>query len=423
MRHRGPDASGQLFRPAFGLGLGSVRLSIIDIGGGDQPISNEDGTIWTVFNGEIYNFQDLRTQLQQRGHQFKTRADTEVLVHLYEEKRADLVDDLIGDFAFAIWDDRTGELLLARDRLGVKPLYYADHNGQLAFASTLPALLEGCAAPREIDPRALLSYLTFRCIQAPLSVYRHMRKLPPGHVLTARGHDVRTRQYWRLKLEPDESRPLESFSEELDALLNDAIRRQMVADVPLGAFLSGGLDSSAVVRAMTEFSSGPVKAFSIGFREHRYDESPYFKLLARELGIEHHQLVFEPHLLDDVQNIVQMFGEPCAITSGFPLYYLSKLARRPGRDLRGLRAALPLPPIRATGPARAAPAHTQHGQSAGATHTHRQDDGATRQPAPPHAEVLRAGPAGPRAVDAVPDRKPHAADRAGGRARTGPRPR
>ncbi len=328
MRHRGPDASGQLFRPPFGLGLGSVRLSIIDIGGGDQPIGNEDGTIWTIFNGEIYNFQDLRTQLQQRGHQFKTRADTEVLVHLYEEKGADLVDDLIGDFAFAIWDDRTGELLLARDRLGVKPLYYADHNGQLAFASTLPALLEGCDAPREIDPRALLSYLTFRCIQAPLSVYRHMRKLPPGHVLTARGHDVRIRQYWRLKLEPDESRPLESFTEELDALLHDAIRRQMVADVPLGAFLSGGLDSSTIVRAMTEFSSGPVKAFSIGFREHRYDESRYYKLLARELGIEHHQLVFEPHLLDDVEHIVQMFGEPCAITSGFPLYYLSKLARQ-----------------------------------------------------------------------------------------------
>lgn len=328
LRHRGPDADGELLRPQRGLALGHARLSIIDLAGGDQPISNEDGTIWTVFNGEIYNFQDLRAGLQQRGHQFKTRTDTEVLVHLYEEKGADLVDDLLGDFAFAIWDDREQALLLARDRLGVKPLYYADFDGQLAFASTLPALAEGSQAPREIDPAALLSYLTFRMIQAPACVYRHMRKLLPGHVLMVRGGAVRVRRYWDIPLEPDAARSDESFVEELRGLLHDAVRRQMVADVPLGAFLSGGVDSSTVVRLMTEYSSGPVKAFSIGFHEHRFDESRYFGLLARELNIEHHQLVFEPHLLADVEHIVRMFGEPCAITSGFPLFYLSRLARQ-----------------------------------------------------------------------------------------------
>lgn len=328
MRQRGPDATGGLLRPAHGLGLGHVRLSIIDVAGGDQPISNEDGTVWTIFNGEIYNFQDLRRGLEERGHHFQTRTDTEVLVHLYEEKGENLVDDLLGDFAFAIWDDRDATLLLARDRLGVKPLYFSDYDGQLAFASTLPALLAGSIAPRQVDPLALLSYLTFRSVQAPLSIYGHMQKLLPGQVLTVRSGRVRMRRYWDLRFEPDYLRTQESFAEELDALVRDAVRRQMVADVPLGAFLSGGVDSSTVVRAMTDYSSGPVKTFSIGFRETKYDESPYYQLLARELGVEHHELIFEPHLLEDVEHIVEMFGEPCAIGSAFPLYYLAQLARQ-----------------------------------------------------------------------------------------------
>ena len=328
MAHRGPDAQGELFRPRWGLGLGHVRLSIIDLAGGDQPLSNEDGTVWTVFNGEIYNFRELRARLEAAGHVFRTRSDTEVLVHLYEEKGERLVDDLLGDFAFAIWDDRDGSLLLARDHLGVKPLYYCDYDGQFAFASTLPALLEGTAAPREVEPLALLSYLTFYVVQAPLTIYRAARKLPPGHVLTVRGGEVRLRAYWDLRMEPEDERSLDSFAEELEALVLDAVRRQMVADVPLGAFLSGGIDSSLVVRAMTECSAGPVKTFSIGYREPAYDESRFYRLLARELNVEHHELVFEPRLLEDVTHIVEMFGEPCAIGSAFPLYYLAKLARQ-----------------------------------------------------------------------------------------------
>ncbi len=327
MAHRGPDAQGEFFRPQWGLGLGHVRLSIIDLAGGDQPLSNEDGTVWTVFNGEFYNFKELRARLEAAGHVFRTRSDTEVLVHLYEEKGEHLVDDLLGDFAFAIWDDRDGSLLLARDHLGVKPLYYCDYDGQLAFASTLPALLEGTDAPREFEPLALLSYLTFYVVQAPLTIYRAARKLPPGHVLTVRGGQVRLRPYWDLRMEPDDSRALDSFAEELEALVLDAVRRQMVADVPLGAFLSGGVDSSLVVRAMTECSAGPVKTFSIGYREPAYDESHFYRLLAHELNVEHHELVFQPRLLEDVTHIVSMFGEPCAIGSAFPLYYLAKLAR------------------------------------------------------------------------------------------------
>lgn len=328
MSQRGPDATGGLLRPEHGLALGHVRLSIIDVAGGDQPIGNEDGTVWTIFNGEIYNFQSLRRELVECGHQFRTCCDTEVLVHLYEEKGEHLVDELLGDFAFAIWDDRTGTLLLARDRLGVKPLYYAEYDGQLGFASTLPALLAGSNAPRQIDPVALFSYLTFRSVQAPLSIYGHVQKLLPGHVLTVRNGQVRTRRYWEPRFAPDHKRTIESFAEELDGLIRDAVRRQMVADVPLGAFLSGGVDSSTVVRTMTEYASGPVQTFSIGFREACYDESPYYRLLGRELGVEHHELIFEPKLLEDVEHIVEMFGEPCAITSAFPLYYLAKLARQ-----------------------------------------------------------------------------------------------
>jgi asparagine synthase (glutamine-hydrolysing) len=328
MGHRGPDAAGTLVRPQHGLGLGHVRLSIIDVAGGDQPIGNEDGTVWTIFNGEIYNYKELRGQLEAAGHRFRTSTDTEVLVHLYEEKGERLVDDLLGDFALAIWDDRRGELLLARDRLGVKPLYYADYQGRFAFASTLPALLEGSNAPRVIDPLAIQSYLTFYTVQAPLTIYRHMHKLLPGHLLTVRNRQVRIRRYWDFEFEPDHARGVDSFAEELDGLIHDAVRRQMVADVPLGAFLSGGVDSSTVVSTMARYSSGPVKTFSIGFREAAYDESRYYKPLVRALGVEHHELVFEPNLLDDVTHVVQMFGEPCAIASAFPLYYLAKLARQ-----------------------------------------------------------------------------------------------
>lgn len=328
MRQRGPDDSGEILRPACGLGLTHVRLSIIDLAGGHQPLCNEDGTVWTVFNGEIYNFAELRAELEAAGHTFRTHCDTEVLVHLYEEHGAQMPRRLLGDFAFAIWDERAHSLLLARDHMGVKPLYYADYGGSLTFASTLPALLAGTHAPREFDPVALQSYLTFSIIQAPHTVYRHVRKLLPGQALLLNQGKVRPFTYWDFSLELDARRSREDFVEALDGLVNDAVRRQMMADVPLGAFLSGGVDSSLVVQAMRAHSTGTVKTFSIGYREQSYDESPYFRRLAQEVGVEHHELTFESDRLEDVEEVVSQFGEPCALGSAFPLYHLSRLARQ-----------------------------------------------------------------------------------------------
>lgn len=328
MRQRGPDESGELLRPARGVGLTHVRLSIIDLSGGHQPLCNEDGTVWTVFNGEIYNFAELRAELEAAGHVFRTRCDTEVLVHLYEDHGAEMPSRLLGDFAFAIWDERDGTLLLARDHMGVKPLYYCDHGGSLAFASTLPALLAGAAVPRDFNPIALQSYLAFSVIQAPHTVYRHVHKLLPGQTLVLRHGRVSLHTYWSLRLEPDAGRSHADLIEELDSLVQDAVRRQMMADVPLGAFLSGGVDSSLVVQSMRAQSNGPVKAFSIAYREPRYDESPHFRRLAEEMGVEHHELTFQSDRLEDITEVIDHFGEPCALGSAFPLYYLSRLARQ-----------------------------------------------------------------------------------------------
>lgn len=292
-------------------------------------MSNEDGTVQVVFNGEIYNFRELRAELQSRGHVFRTQSDTEVLVHLYEERGSRLVEALLGDFAFALWDGKRRSLLLARDRLGVKPLYYSDYGERLTFASTLPALMAGTSVPAEIDPHGLYCYLTFQSIHAPLTIYKHVRKLPPGHLLTASaGGRVEVTPYWDFDMQPDEDRRDADWEEELDALLRDAVTRQMIADVPIGAFLSGGVDSSTVVKLMHDAVGERVKTFSIGFRERAYDESAYFNLLRDALGIEHHATTFEPDLLKDAGDVVRAFGEPCSIGSAFPLYHLSRLAAR-----------------------------------------------------------------------------------------------
>lgn len=327
LSRRGPDGRGRFLSEHEGIALGHTRLAIIDLCTGAQPISNEDGTIHVVFNGEIYNFKALRADLQSHGHVFRTQSDTETLVHLYEEKGEQLVQDLLGDFAFALWDGKRRSLLLARDRLGVKPLYYSDFGGRVTFASTLPALLAGAAIPTEIDPQGLFCYLTFQSIHAPLTMYKHVRKLPPGHLLKATlGGRVEVLSYWDFDMNPIEGRSDAEWEAELDVLLRDAVRRQMIADVPIGAFLSGGVDSSTVVKLMHDAVGERVKTFSIGFRERAYDESAYFNLMRDALGIEHHATTFEPDLLMDAGDVVRAFGEPCSIGSAFPLYHLSRLA-------------------------------------------------------------------------------------------------
>jgi asparagine synthase (glutamine-hydrolysing) len=325
MRHRGPDGTGFLRRP--NLHLGHVRLSIIDLAGGKQPLANEDESVHVVFNGEIYNYKDLRGRLEGRGHVFRTQCDTEVLVHLYEDYGREMLDHLLGDFAFAIWDERRELLLLARDHLGVKPLHYAVADGRLYFASEMSALMTAPAIPRELDFGAIQNYMRARSIGAPRTIYRNVHKLLPGHWLQVRHGQVSVGQYWDVPLEPDEARSEEDFAEELRMLIDDAVGRQLMSDVPLGAFLSGGVDSSTVVASMVPQHQGPVKTFSIGFEEAGYDESPYYKPLVRQWDVEHHEFVLRPNLLEIIPKLVEHFGEPCAVGSAIPLYYLAKMAR------------------------------------------------------------------------------------------------
>ena len=283
LRHRGPDDAG--LWTDRGIGLGHRRLSIIDLSSaGRQPMSNEDGSVWVTYNGEIYNYAGIRSKLLASGHAYRTHTDTEVLVHLYEDHGFEMCHKFIGEFAFAIWDDREQLLFAARDRLGVKPLIYAVSDGRFAFASDFNALMTDRRISRELDDDGLASYLTFQTILAPRTIYRAVHKLPPGHYAVVRKGDVRVVRYWDVEFAPDESRSVESFAEEIDDLVTDSVRRQMIADVDLGAFLSGGLDSSTIVTKMTRLAGRGVKTFSIGFKDQRYDESKFYKMLAAKLG-------------------------------------------------------------------------------------------------------------------------------------------
>jgi asparagine synthase (glutamine-hydrolysing) len=325
--HRGPDGEGFFWSDDVGLGM--RRLAIIDIAGGDQPIYNEDGSVCLVFNGEIYNFLDLRQDLERRGHTFATRSDTEVAVHAYEEYGVECVEHLWGMFALAVWDTREHRLLLARDRLGKKPLVYStDATGGLAFASELQALLAHPHVKRDIDPRAIDDYLTYLYVPAPSTAYRDVRKLPPGHRLVWQNGRVTVEPYWHLrfgeKLRISEDEAVEQFG----SLLRDAVRRRLIADVPLGAFLSGGMDSSSVVAEMAELSSAPVKTFSIGFGERDFDELGYARQVAERFGTEHHELVVEPHAVDVLPTLVRHYGEPYGDSSAIPTYYVAQLTRQ-----------------------------------------------------------------------------------------------
>lgn len=329
LRHRGPDDEGIYLDKNFGMGM--RRLSIIDLATGKQPIRNEDGSIWTVLNGEIYNFVELRAFLEQKGHKFYTHTDTEVIVHLYEEYQEKFAEHLTGMFAIAVWDKRQKKLILARDRLGIKPLYYSEGSNGLLFGSETKAILQG-GIERDVDLQALHDYLSLNYVPGPRSIFKHVRSLPPGHVLTCSGKSVAIAPYWELQYPPASAngnrRSEESYCEELYELLCTTVKQHLISDVPLGVFLSGGLDSSTLVALMSKVSSQPIRTFSIGFEEKSYNELDYARIVAQEFGTEHHELVVSPNIMDLLPELVRYFDEPFADSSAIPVYCVSKLARQ-----------------------------------------------------------------------------------------------
>jgi asparagine synthase (glutamine-hydrolysing) len=323
--HRGPDDEGT--HVEAGVALAMRRLSIIDLAGGHQPMTDETGTIWAIQNGEIYNFPELRRLLEGKGHRFASRSDTEVILHGYQEWGEEVFSHLAGMFAIAIWDAPNRTLLLGRDRLGKKPLYYADLGGRIVFGSEIKALLASGWVSREIDPEALDAYLTFEYVPGPMSIFRSVRKLPPGHLLAFRDGRVAIRPYWDLLAEAARRAPSADPRGELDALIDEAVRCRMIADVPLGAFLSGGLDSSTVVSYMVDHATEPVQTYSIGFGEGSYDEVPYAELIAKRFGLAHHVRRLDPDIAGLARLLAGFIDEPMADTSIFPTYLLAKTAR------------------------------------------------------------------------------------------------
>ena len=333
LMHRGPDARG--IQISDGLALGHRRLSIIDLDGGRQPMGNEDGTVWITFNGEVYNYLELRPSLESSGHRFATRSDTEVILHAYEEYGSGCVDRLRGMFAFAIWDAKDRTLFLARDRVGKKPLFYTSAGGQFLFASELQSLLEHPSVSRKLDPTALDDYLTYGYVPSPKTIFQNVFKLPPACTLTlavpgdgSGSVDPRVDTYWKLEYEPKLDITEEEAEEQLLEVMTEAVRLRMIADVPLGALLSGGIDSSLVVALMSRLSDRPVKTFSIGFEERAFNELPYARLVAERYGTDHHELVVRPNALDVLPTLVRHYGEPYADSSAIPSYYVSQLTRQ-----------------------------------------------------------------------------------------------
>jgi asparagine synthase (glutamine-hydrolysing) len=325
--HRGPDDDG--FYVHENVGLAMRRLAIIDLASGQQPIHNADKTKWLIFNGEIYNYQSLRADLLARGHQLYTKSDTEAVLHLYEEYGEDCLQHLRGMFAFAIWDERDKTLFLARDRVGKKPLLYSHQtNGDLIFGSEFTALLEHPAVSRDVDHEAIDSYLSYLCVPAPQTAFKAIRKLEPGHWLKWKDGRIETKRYWL----PDFSRKIkiteEEAIEETTRILRESTRLRMISEVPLGAFLSGGVDSSAVVALMAQESSTPVKTFSIGFEEQDFSELKYAKRVAEHIGAEYHEFIVRPNALEVLPALVEHYGEPYADSSAIPTYYVSRETRK-----------------------------------------------------------------------------------------------
>jgi asparagine synthase (glutamine-hydrolysing) len=325
MVKRGPDDEGLYL--SEGAGLAMRRLSIIDLETGHQPVCNEDGSIWVVLNGEIYNYRELRKDLERRGHIFATSTDTEVLVHLYEERGDDCVDQLRGMFGFALWDERRQCLLVARDRLGIKPLYYGMVEGRLLFASELKAILQIPQVDRRLNWISLAHYLAYGTTPPGESMVEGIHKLEPAHRLTMeRGREPVIQRYWDLRFVPNSQRSEQETIDELRERLQEAVRYHEVSDVPVGAFLSGGVDSSAVVAAMARTSGRRIQTFSIGWREQDYNELPYARMVAERFGTEHHELVLEPSVMDLLDHLAWDLDEPFGDASAVPTYMVSKLA-------------------------------------------------------------------------------------------------
>lgn len=334
MTHRGPDDEGYFVdrfasSPRSGagsIGLAMRRLSIIDIESGRQPIFNETGDVVVVYNGETYNYRELRDELTQLGHVFKTQSDTEVLAHGYEVWGEDLPTKLNGMFGFAIWDKQRRRLLLARDHMGIKPVYYAVLKNRLVFGSEIKSLLEDPEVSREIDPNAVDDYLSMRYVPTPISIYKHIRKLEPATLLTWENGEIRTRKYWEPKPTDTRDHGLSYYLDKTDALLADAVRRQMIADVPLGTFLSGGLDSPAITYYAKKEKAN-LLTFNIYFNDKSFSERKEAMLVARHLGTEHVEKEVSPHIKDIIPHLVDIFDEPFGDDSMIPTYFLTKMAR------------------------------------------------------------------------------------------------
>ncbi len=325
--HRGPDGEG--FYRGRGIGLAHRRLAIIDLEGGRQPLSNEDGTIHIVFNGEIYNYQSLRRTLESKGHRFTTASDTEVLVHLYEEHGEGLVEHLRGMFAFAIWDDKTRTLLLGRDRVGLKPLYIYRDADKLLFGSEIKAILAYGKVDRSVDASAVDEYLYYGFLPADRSIFASVRKLPPAHTLRlVDGTELPARRYWSLQPSVDQSLSEDEWLDAVTAKINDTVSHHLVSDVPVGAFLSGGIDSALMVAMMSDASDSPVHAFSIGFHEEAFSELPRAREIVRHFGCRHTEETVTPDSVSILDDLVHYYDEPFADSSAIPTMYVSRLARQ-----------------------------------------------------------------------------------------------
>ncbi len=342
MKHRGPDGEGYYIEGTTA--LGHRRLSIIDLEGGKEPLSNEDETVWITYNGEIYNFLELKKELIEKGHRFRTKSDTETIVHAYEEYGTRCLEKLRGMFAFGIWDERRKTLFLARDRLGKKPLYYYMDDKKFVFASELKAILQDKSIKREINTKAVADYLTYNYIPFPETIFKNIYKLPPAHSMTVRiVQDVQNsntgikqgerlelsvQQYWDVQYIPDYSLSADDWATALREKLKEAVKLRLISDVPLGAFLSGGIDSSTIVALMSMVQNSPVKTFSIGFKEEDFSEINYAQQIAKRFGTEHYELIVEPDALEVLPRLAWEFDEPFADSSAIPTYYVSKMARQ-----------------------------------------------------------------------------------------------
>jgi asparagine synthase (glutamine-hydrolysing) len=327
LAHRGPDDEGFYFEQQ--IGLGNRRLSIIDLPGGHQPIANEDESVWITFNGEIYNYRELRSRLVSSGHRFRTASDTEVILHLFEDRGVACLDELRGIFAFAIWDGRQRRLFLARDRLGVKPLFYRISDGGIIFASELRALSRLDAQPFEINPQSVYDFFTFRYIPAPHTLYRDVLKLPPGHYLLADPSGTSVKAYWDVPTEADAGAAPKHLGSEVLQRLRESVRLRLIADVPLGVFLSGGTDSSAIVALMSGLGAAPIRSFSVGFEEAPYSELPYARRIAQRYSTEHQEVMIKAcDIASELPRLISLRQEPVAEPTDVALYLLARQASR-----------------------------------------------------------------------------------------------